>query len=79
MTKDLNVDDLEALLNASGATRPKVKFLPMHIEVQMHAMSITHPASAFVPVLIGPSLPRHDRPNVDERYSRLMLMMFKPW
>ncbi|KAG1859905.1 hypothetical protein C8R48DRAFT_565891, partial [Suillus tomentosus] len=27
----------------------------------------------------GPSLPRRDRPEVRERYCRLMLMLFIPW
>ncbi|KAG1839845.1 hypothetical protein C8R48DRAFT_558532, partial [Suillus tomentosus] len=27
----------------------------------------------------GPSLPRRDRPEVRERYCRLMLMLFVPW
>ncbi|KIK53153.1 hypothetical protein GYMLUDRAFT_146703, partial [Collybiopsis luxurians FD-317 M1] len=32
-----------------------------------------------VPVPIGPALPRRDREIVYERYSRLMLIFFKPW
>ncbi|TEB38497.1 hypothetical protein FA13DRAFT_1576574, partial [Coprinellus micaceus] len=27
----------------------------------------------------GPALPRRDRPDVYERYCRLMLTFFKPW
>ena len=31
-----------------------------------------------IPVPLGPALPRHDRGNDEERYSRLMLNLFKP-
>ncbi|KAJ3719272.1 hypothetical protein C8R42DRAFT_541055, partial [Lentinula raphanica] len=27
----------------------------------------------------GPGIPRRDRPEVYERYCRLMLILFKPW
>ena len=33
----------------------------------------------FVPVPIGPALPRCDRPELFPRYARLMLLLFKPW
>jgi len=32
-----------------------------------------------VPVPIGPSILRRDRPEVYDRYCRLMLILFKPW
>ncbi|KAJ3836598.1 hypothetical protein F5878DRAFT_504973, partial [Lentinula raphanica] len=32
-----------------------------------------------MPVPIGPSIPRRDRPELYERYARLMLILFKPW
>ena len=33
----------------------------------------------FVPVPIGPALPRRDRPELYPKYARLMLILFKPW
>ena len=33
----------------------------------------------FVPVPIGPALPRRDRPEIYSKYARLMLILFKPW
>ena len=33
----------------------------------------------FVPVPIGPAIPRRDRPELYAKYTRLMLILFKPW
>ena len=33
----------------------------------------------FVPVPIGPAIPRRDRPELYAKYARLMLILFKPW
>lgn len=33
----------------------------------------------FVPVPIGPALPRRDFPELYPKYARLMLILFKPW
>ena len=33
----------------------------------------------FVLVPIGPAMPRRDRPELYPKYSRLMLILFKPW
>ncbi|KAF8064260.1 hypothetical protein FPV67DRAFT_1395183, partial [Lyophyllum atratum] len=32
-----------------------------------------------IPVPIGPSIPRRDGIDVQERYARLMVILFKPW
>jgi len=37
------------------------------------------PCKHFVPVPIGPAIPRRDRPELHAKYARLMLMLFKPW
>ena len=37
------------------------------------------PCKQFVPVPIGPALPRRDRPELYAKYARLMLILFKPW
>lgn len=31
------------------------------------------------PVLIGPQIPRNDREDTKERYSRVILTLFYPW
>ncbi|KZV80499.1 hypothetical protein EXIGLDRAFT_574308, partial [Exidia glandulosa HHB12029] len=31
------------------------------------------------PAIIGPTLPRMDRPEARESYCKAMLMLFKPW
>ena len=38
-----------------------------------------HHRKDFIPVPIGPSLPRRDRPEMYAKYARLMLILFKPW
>lgn len=37
------------------------------------------PAKYFIPVPIGPALPRRDHPELLPKYCRLMLVLFKPW
>jgi len=38
-----------------------------------------NPCIHFVPVPIGPAIPRRDRPELYAKYARLMLILFKPW
>lgn len=38
-----------------------------------------NPCKHFVPVPIGPTIPRRDRPEIYAKYARLMLILFKPW
>ena len=67
--------------NARG--RPQklimVHFQPKHIEAPTHCSSIRPSDKIFIPVPIGPSLPRCDRDEVKARYCCLMLILFKPW
>ena len=55
----------------------------LHLEHREHKKKIqrvhTHHWKDFVPVPIGPALPRRDRPEVYPKYARLMLILFKPW
>ena len=37
------------------------------------------PSIYYIPVPIGPALPRRDREPLHARYCRLMLILFKPW
>ena len=39
----------------------------------------THQWKHFVPIPIGPVLPRRDRAELYPKYSQLMLVLFKPW
>ncbi|RXW18892.1 hypothetical protein EST38_g6956 [Candolleomyces aberdarensis] len=59
--------------------RPVCRFLPAHDEHRSSYSSVVLPAAAFIPVPVGPAIPRRDRPDVYERYCRLMLILFKPW
>ncbi|KAF9786786.1 hypothetical protein BJ322DRAFT_1003671, partial [Thelephora terrestris] len=38
-----------------------------------------NPCKHFVPVPIGPAIPRRDRAELYAKYARLMLILFKPW
>lgn len=53
---------------------------PAHPEY-LHKIQRTrnNPCKRFVPVPIGPAIPRRDRPELYEKYARLMLIFFKPW
>ena len=42
-------------------------------------LKMRKPCEHFVPVPIGPSIPRRDRIEVKERHAKIMLIMFKPW
>ncbi|KAG2135282.1 hypothetical protein DEU56DRAFT_738043, partial [Suillus clintonianus] len=59
--------------------RPTFSIQSSHIESRTHHLVIRHPRNRRVPVPIGPSLPRRDRPDVKQRYCRLMLILFMPW
>ena len=50
-----------------------------HIEANTHCLTLKPERDKFVPVPIGPSIPRNDRKEVFPRYCRLMLILFKPW
>ena len=56
------------------------KLDPAHPEY-LHKLQRTrkNPHKHFVPVPIGPAIPRRDRPELYAKYARLMLILFKPW
>ena len=56
-----------------------VHFLSEHIEALTHWSSIRSLDKIFIPMPIGPSLPRRDKIEVRARYCRLMLILFRPW
>ncbi|KAF9053995.1 hypothetical protein BDP27DRAFT_1242482, partial [Rhodocollybia butyracea] len=59
--------------------RPAFNLDNEHPEAHTHVLKLERPSSRKVPVLIGPAVPRQDRPAVWTRYCRLMLILFKPW
>ncbi|KAF9791305.1 hypothetical protein BJ322DRAFT_1171947 [Thelephora terrestris] len=51
-----------------------------HTQVSSKAQRLrSDPSGYFVPVPIGPALPRRDRSELFPKYCRLMLILFKPW
>ena len=56
-----------------------LRFTADHPEAASHGIKVRDYPHATIPVLIGPSIPRRDRPELRERYCRLMLLFFKPW
>ena len=55
----------------------RYKFLDGHKECDRKFIRLRK--HDVVPVPIGPSIPRRDRPEAYSRYCRLMLILFKPW
>ncbi|KIM73533.1 hypothetical protein PILCRDRAFT_15186 [Piloderma croceum F 1598] len=68
-----------SVLSLRTWSRPRVQFLPGHLESASHFLRVIAPCRRRVPVLIGPEIPRRDRDENCQRYSRLMLILFKPW
>jgi hypothetical protein len=67
------------ILSSTSRIRPTGKFNANHPDSHTHMQRVRHPQNRFVPVPIGPSLPRRDRDQIRERYCCLMLIIFKPW
>ena len=53
--------------------------MPSHPEAMSHIPQVRAPNRRFIPVPIGPGIPRRDRDNAKDHYCRLMLILFKPW
>ena len=67
------------VLDDTSYRRPCFQFLPEHVEHGTRHARVRRPQQRFVPVPIGPSLPRRDREDTMARHARLMLILFKPW
>ncbi|KAJ7739461.1 hypothetical protein DFH07DRAFT_742191, partial [Mycena maculata] len=59
--------------------RPRIPLLNGHYQEKTHILRVRSPNDAFIPVPIGPGIPRRDKPEIYSRYCRLMLIFFKPW
>ncbi|RXW17503.1 hypothetical protein EST38_g8344 [Candolleomyces aberdarensis] len=67
------------ILQTSSVDRPRSLLSQDHDEYKLSFHSVVHPLHGYIPVPIGPALPRRDRPASHARYCRLMLTFFKPW
>src|ERR1700688_3705317 len=76
---DNDRQNLSDRLTSTSRIRPTYKFSSEHPDKQTHGQKIRQPQNHFVPVPIGPSIPRRDRDDCKEWYCRLMLVFFKPW
>ena len=52
---------------------------PIHPQHKDHQLRLRSPGNECIPVPIGPSLLRRDKPELLEKYCRTMLILFKPW
>ncbi|KAF5326514.1 hypothetical protein D9611_000713 [Ephemerocybe angulata] len=61
--------------------RPRSQLKEAHPDSRTHCLRVRLPTQRYVPVPIGPAIPRRDssKPEDIERHSRLMLILFKPW
>lgn len=71
--------NIDSLLRDSSRNRPSDTFLPLHLQHKGYVLRIVLPSDRLVPVPTGPGIPRRGRPDTHDRYSRLMLILFKPW
>jgi hypothetical protein len=67
------------VLTSSLDIRPSCRYLGQHDEYDTAYTVICHPLQPFIPIPIGPAIPRRDRPAVRAKYCRLMLILLKPW
>ncbi|KAJ3557567.1 hypothetical protein NM688_g1410 [Phlebia brevispora] len=75
----LSAADLDMLMRDGQKKRLFYQFLSSHLKYDRKQVKMTN--STLVPILvpIGPSLLRRDRPEYQEKYCHLMLLLFKPW
>ena len=77
---DDEVENLDEVELTESKQRNAYEVHPAHPEY-LQKIQRTHknPCKHFVPVPIGPAIPRRDRPEMYAKYARLMLIIFKPW
>ena len=71
--------EVQAAWNTTSFTHAKYPFSESHPDHDSHIQQINRPDKRFIPVPIGPPLPRHDQEDNMACYHRLMLILFKPW
>ena len=67
------------VLGDTSYRRPCFQFLSNHVESKTRQLRMRHPSKRYVPVPIGPPLPRRDHEVFMARHARAMLLLFKPW
>ena len=73
-------EDIDSPVNSVGIRNGPYKLQVEHRDHNRKVQRVRARRSKhFVPVPIGPALPRRDRPEVYPKYARLMLILFKPW
>ena len=70
---------IDQLLASHARKWPTGALLHPHVERNTHTLKVCHPSDRKVPVPIDPAIPRRDRQEYVAAYSRLMLILFKPW
>ncbi|KAJ7475563.1 hypothetical protein B0H11DRAFT_2427227, partial [Mycena galericulata] len=74
-----DIMDSSSPFDAESRTRPRVALLQGHDQWKTHILRVRACNDFFVPVPIGPGIPRRDKKDLRARYCRLMLIFFKPW
>ncbi|CAF1532305.1 unnamed protein product, partial [Rotaria sordida] len=86
--KKVNAADLKYLSAAAASMKDKIneKGRPRNQRYpfqKQHPQTTTHLLMEYsehhVPILYGPQIPRRDRDDTRERYSRALLTLFVPW
>lgn len=66
------------IVKSSTSKDPSIFFFdPKHSQYKSHALHKR--TKKFTPVPIGPGLPRRDRPDIEQKYARVCLLLFHPW
>ncbi len=86
--KKINAADLKYLSKAAASTKDKANERGRPVNQRypfqkQHPQTTTHLLMKYseyhVPILYGPQIPRRDRDDTRERYSRALLTLFVPW
>ena len=80
---DREIVDRQSTSAAEHQPGPGRPLQERHLFMLEHPQESSHGiikrAKSVVPVLIGPQVPRHDREETRERYSRAIATLFLPW
>jgi hypothetical protein len=68
---EASIEGIDDQLNCQ--IRPRVNLLDGHDQKKPHILKVRAP-DGFVPVPIGPGIPRRDKKDLRARYCRLMLI-----
>ncbi|CAF5122131.1 unnamed protein product, partial [Rotaria magnacalcarata] len=77
LIKNANGSEGERLDTEGTKMNERYTFESAHPQSSSHIV-ITH-TNPVVPVLVGPQIPRQEREETRERYSRALLTLFVPW